>query len=172
MADALAPGLLIAVPQLLDPNFHRSVVFLLEHSNEGAFGFVINRPADMRLGELFEKLKLGPCGDPEAPILVGGPLQPERGMVVHAEGSEAGDSHAVSDSIFVCSSSASLKRLFAKAHPRALFLLGYAGWGPGPLAHELEVGSWIPAPPGDVLIFDMDREAVWEQDIPRWGRDP
>src|SRR5206468_3072591 len=112
MGDVLAPGLLIAVPQLLDPNFHRSVVFLLEHNPEGALGVVINRPSNLRLRELFTKLGMAYGGDAHARVLVGGPVHPESGMVIHAEGNEAGDSHALTGSIFICRSPSSLGRLF------------------------------------------------------------
>jgi putative transcriptional regulator len=172
MADVLAPGFLIAVPQLLDGNFHRTVVFLIEHNAEGAFGVVVNRPSKMNVSELLETLNLSYRGQPDAKVLVGGPVQPDRGLVLHMEGNSPGDSRAVTESIFMCSSTQALKRLFEQPGRRVLCFAGYSGWGPGQLEREIDEGSWIPAPPDDVLIFDTNREAVWETSLRQLGIDP
>ena len=172
MADSLAPGLLIAVPHLLDPNFHRSVVLLIEHGEQGALGVVVNRPSKLKVGEVLEKLGVGYEGDPEARVLVGGPVQPESGMVIHAEGNAPGDSRPVTDSIFVGSSLAALGRLFNRQGTRALFLLGHAGWGAGQLEGEIEAGAWIPAPADEALIFGADRPGLWDRALREQGIDP
>jgi putative transcriptional regulator len=172
MVDSLAPALLIAVPQLLDPNFHHSVVLLIEHSDEGALGVVVNRFSTVKVGEVMENLGFEYGGDPEVTVLVGGPVQPESGMVIHAEGNEPADSRPVTDSIFVGSTLAALRRLFRGPRSRAIFLLGHAGWGAGQLEGEIEAGAWIPVPVSETLIFDADRPGLWERALREQGIDP
>ena len=172
MADCLAPGLLIAVPQLLDPNFSRSVVLLMEHGEDGAVGVIINRASDLSLRELFEKAGLGPCSDPTAPVLVGGPVHPDSGMVLHGLGEDSGDSRRLTDAIFLGTSPACLQRVFAGPRSRARFLLGFSSWAPGQLEHEIDTGSWVPAPPDAALVFDTDYPAVWERSLRQLGIDP
>jgi len=172
MPDSLAPGLLIAVPQLPDPNFHRSVVFLIEHDATGALGVVINRPSNLKIAELFVKLGLTYSGPPEARVLLGGPVQTEGGLVIHAEGNQADDSRSITDTIYICSSHDALSRLFERPASRALFMLGHAGWGAGQLENEVEAGVWIPAGVDDGLVFDLDRHAVWDMALRGLGIDP
>ena len=172
MPDSLAPGLLIAVPQLPDPNFHRSVVLLLEHDANGALGVVVNRPSNLRIGDLFDKMGLTYSGPAEARVLLGGPVQTEGGLVIHAEGDHALDSRAITDTIYVCSSHDALSRLFERPACRALFLLGHAGWGEGQLEREVEAGVWIPAAVDDAIVFDVERHAVWEMALRGLGIDP
>jgi putative transcriptional regulator len=172
MPDSLAPGLLIAVPQLPDPNFHRSVVFLMEHDESGSLGVVVNRPSNMKIVELFDKLGLPYAGPPEARVLLGGPVQTEGGLVIHAEGNTAEDSRPITESIFVCSSHAALGRLFERPAARALFLLGHAGWAEGQLEREVEAGVWIPAAVDDALVFDVERHAIWDMALRGLGIDP
>jgi putative transcriptional regulator len=172
MPDSLAPGLLIAVPQLPDPNFHRSVVFLMEHDSTGALGVVVNRPSNLKIAELFQKLGLSYSGPPEARVLLGGPVQTEGGLVIHAEGNQAEDSRAITDTIYVCSSHDALGRLFERPESRALFLLGHAGWGAGQLEQEIEAGAWIHATVDDKLVFDVERYVVWDMSLRALGIDP
>ena len=172
MSDSIAPGLLIAVPQLLDDNFHRSVVFLIEHTSEGAFGVVINRPSTITVRELASNLGLEYGGDPEARVLIGGPVQPERGLVLHTRSDTAADSRSVTGSIFVCSTPASLQRAFSRRAGHALCFAGYSGWGPGQLEREIEEGAWIPAPTDEALIFDDDRQTLWDRALRQQGIDP
>jgi putative transcriptional regulator len=173
VSDQIAPGLLIAVPQLLDSNFQRTVVFLLEHGEDGAFGVVLNRPSSMKVDELLQSLGLDHArSNPDARVLIGGPVQPECGLILHTEGNHEGDSRAVTPSIFVCSTPASLQRLYTHPSPRALCFAGYSGWGPGQLERELESGSWIPAPADESLIFGTSREGLWERALQQLGIDP
>jgi len=172
MPDPLAPGLLIAVPQLPDPNFHRSVVFLMEHDENGALGVVVNRPSNLKIGELFQKMGLTYSGSSEARVLLGGPVQTEGGLVIHAEGNAPEDSRAITESIFVCSNHGALSRLFERPASRALFLLGHAGWGGGQLEREVEAGVWIPAAIDEAIVFDVQRHVVWEMALRSLGIDP
>jgi putative transcriptional regulator len=173
MNDEIAPGFLIAVPQLMDGNFHRTVVFLLEHNAQGAFGLVINRPSQMKVRDLLKTLDIDPGeGDPDARVLVGGPVQPETGLVLHTDKDFGEESRRVTESIFVASTPASLRRLVARGSSRVLCFAGYAGWGPGQLERELNEGSWIIAPADDSLLFAQDRGGLWEKALRKLGIDP
>ncbi len=172
MAESIAPGFLIATPQLLDDNFDRTVVFMIEHTPEGALGVVINRPSNVKVSDLMTRLGIAYQGDPDAPVLVGGPLQRDNIIVLHAEGNDPDDSRQLGPSLFVGSSSAALGRLFGNPGTRALCFAGYAGWGPGQVESELDRGSWIPAPPDDGLIFAENREELWERALRGQGIDP
>lgn len=172
MANSLAPALLIAVPQLLDPNFHHSVILLIEHSSEGALGVIINRPSPLKMGDLLGKMGIAYAGDPDARVLFGGPVMPDSGMVIHAEGNESGDSKEITGSIYIGSSPNVPKRIFDKTRPRALFLLGHAGWSAGQLERELEGGAWIPSPVDDALVFNAEKGDVWHAALRALGIDP
>ena len=172
MPDSLAPGLLIATPQLLDDNFDHTVIFLIEHTRDGALGVVINRPSNVRVPELLKRIGIGYRGDPDASVLVGGPLQRDNIIVIHAEGNEPEDSRALGQSIFVGASQVALERVFQRPGARALCFAGYAGWGAGQLDMEVDRGSWIPAPADETLIFSRDREALWGMVLRGQGIDP
>jgi len=172
MVDALAPGFLIAVPQLLDGNFFRSVVYLIEHSEEGAFGVVINRPSDLMVADLLGSLGLVLPKVSESRVLIGGPVQPDRCLVLHREGDPTGGSRAITGTLFLASSQASLTRLFSSVDPEALCFAGYSGWGPGQLEKELEEGSWIPGPPNEDAVFHGDRDGLWDRSLRSLGIDP
>lgn len=172
MQEHLAPGFLIAVPQLMDGNFHRSVVFLIEHGEAGAFGLVINRPSEILVRDFLASLDISYRGEPDARVLIGGPVQPERGLVLHSEGNTPGDSRQVTGAIYASSTPASLARLFSRENPRVLCFAGYSGWGPGQLEGEIEEGAWIPASPDDELVFDKDRGGLWEKALRGLGIDP
>src|SRR5262245_30065042 len=170
---SLAPGLLIAVPQLVDGNFHRSVVFLIEQNEEGAFGVVINRPSEIKVGELLANLGIGFEGAPDGRVLIGGPVSPDRGLVLHRDGGMDDDAREVAESLWISATPSSLKRLFEHTGgPPALCFAGYAGWGPGQLEQELEQGAWIPAPYDETLLFTEDRGAIWDKALRGLGIDP
>jgi len=173
MKDEIAPGFLIAVPQLLDRNFFHSVVFLIEHHEEGAFGVVINRPSEVKVQELLDNLGLkSSTTDAEARVMIGGPVQPDRCLVFHTEGCGPGDSRALTDSIFVSSTPNSLERLYSRPNPHAVWFAGYSGWGPGQLEKEIGEGAWIPASIDESIIFDVDRNTLWDRALRGIGIDP
>lgn len=172
MANSLAPGLLIAVPQLLDPNFHHAVILLIEHGSDGALGVIVNRPSPLELSDLLRKMGIAYAGDPDARVLFGGPVMPDSGLVIHTEGNEPGDSRPVTGSIYIGSSASVPQRIFALPRSRALFLLGHAGWSPGQLEREIEGGAWIPSPVNESLIFETERSEVWHGALRALGIDP
>ena len=172
MPESLAPGLLIATPRILDENFDHTVIFMIEHGPVGALGVVINRPSDIKVSVLLERIGVAYRGELKAPVLLGGPVQRENILVLHREGNEPGDSRAVGRSVFVGASQAALGRLFANPGAQALCFAGYAGWGPGQLESELSRGDWIPAPMDEGLIFSANRESLWERVLRSIGIDP
>ena len=157
---------LIAMPGLEDASFARTVVYLCEHSPRGALGLVINKPTDINLRNLFEKVDL-PLGREElarTPVLQGGPVQTERGFVlheaVHAEGQDAGESVYASTMVIpggleMTTSKDVLEAIATGAGPRkVLVTLGYSAWGEGQLESELAENSWLTVDADPAVIFD------------------
>jgi putative transcriptional regulator len=171
--DRIAPGFLIAVPQLQDPNFHLSVVLLLQKNDEGALGLVINRQTPMLLKDLCERNSIRYAGRPDKTIRMGGPVQPEQGLVLY------GDEHAsdpegrrVAEGLHVSASTGTLSRLCTLSEGRFQCYAGYAGWGPGQLEKEIAEGAWILAPPNPMLVLDTDPDTIWEASLRGMGIDP
>ena len=162
----LTGHLLIAMPSLLDPNFARTVTYICEHGEQGALGLVINRPLDMDLGEVLEQLALK-AADPalaRRPILQGGPVELQRGFVIHSAPRDWESTVAVTDSIFVTTSRDILTSLADGRGPaQALLALGYAGWGPGQLEEELAANAWLSVPASPDIICDTPFEERWER---------
>jgi putative transcriptional regulator len=181
MASQLAPGFLVAAPALLDPHFKRSVVLLVDHRPEGSLGFVINRPAEVGLGVMLEKLGLSlPTPSAVAPsassVLVGGPVAPHTGWVVFEQDPSADandDVVRVSERLAVTASRELLETLATRGGPqRMVLVLGYAGWGPGQLDAEIAQGSWIPVDFDDQIVFDTPFDARWSSALRILGIDP
>lgn len=172
MTESLAPGFLIATPRILDENFDHTVVFLLEHGDDGTLGLIINRPSDMTVANLLARIGVGYAGDPNVRVLAGGPVQPDNILVLHREGNAPGDSREISPSLFVGATQAALTRLYGKPESRTLCFAGYAGWGPGQLEAEMARGDWIPVSLDPSLIFEPGRESLWQRLLRELGIDP
>jgi putative transcriptional regulator len=178
MASDLAPGFLVAAPVLLDPNFKRSVVLLVDHRPEGSLGFVINRPANVALGGMMEAIGLSSASNalPDAPVLVGGPVAPDTGWLVFERTPErAGNEEVVqvSETLAVSASRELLERLVRAGGPgRMMLVLGYAGWGPGQLDTEIAQGAWIPVDLDERVVFDTPYEERWASALRTLGIDP
>jgi putative transcriptional regulator len=162
------------MPSMMDPNFHQTVTFICEHSDQGALGIVINRPLDMDLGEIFQQLSLEQT-DPDlaaSPILRGGPVQIEHGFVLH-ESKEKWDATAtVADSIMVTTSRDILSAMASGKGPkRAVVALGYAGWGAGQLEAELSANAWLSVPASPDILFDTPFEERWSRAAEMLGVD-
>ena len=170
----LAPGLLIATPQLADPNFHKSVVLMVEHQGEGAYGLVINRPTETPLAELLNSIEIGWSGSPAEPSWIGGPVQPETGWILHerVDGLDESLTREISPGLYLSSARDALEHL-AAAPPRQIrFLLGYSGWGPAQLESELSEGSWVNGNVDPGLIFETPASTLWEEAVRAIGVDP
>ncbi|MDH3687583.1 MAG: YqgE/AlgH family protein [Myxococcales bacterium] len=174
MSDSeLAPGLLVAMPQLLDPNFHRAVVFMVEHDEHGSFGLVINRDTEFTCERLCDNLDMEWRGDPERLVSWGGPVQPEHGwLLVGDEASDHEDLVRVTDGVRFSRSPAALRAMARRPVPRLNIFLGYAGWEAGQLLDELIEGAWIVAPASPDLLFDQPRDSLWEAALRGLGIDP
>jgi putative transcriptional regulator len=174
--DSLAPALLVAMPQLLDPNFRRSVVLLIHHDAEGTFGVVLNRTTEIRASQLCESIEIDWHGDPRAEIHWGGPVQPQTGWVLF-EGDAAvedddEDVREVVPGIGFAGSLAVLRRMASEPPDRLRILLGYAGWGPGQLESELAQGAWLVAPADPAVLFGTELDAMWTRVVRSLGIEP
>jgi putative transcriptional regulator len=179
MASQLAPGFLVAAPSLLDPNFKRTVILLVDHKPEGSIGFVVNRPAQVQLRTMLERLGLATADDgpnSNSSVLVGGPVNPQTGWVVFEQGSLTADSQEivrVSDRLAVSASRELLQTLVAHKGPeRMLLVLGYSGWAPGQLDAEIVQGAWIPVDFDDRIVFDTPFDQRWASALRILGIDP
>jgi putative transcriptional regulator len=172
MDSILAPGFLIAVPHLMDPNFRQSVVFLLQQGDDGAMGLIVNRESALLLKDL--------CHDQEIPyhgvvgrrVRTGGPVHPEQGLVVFGPEHAGLDGNVVVDGIHVSASTSTLQELCDLPDGRFHCFAGHAGWGPGQLEREIREGSWIVAPADPGLIFDLPPDEVWQRALHDLGIDP
>ena len=171
MSEPFRPALLLSMPQLLDPNFNRTVVLLVDYGSEGAFGLVLNRPTDMPAREM---VRLTPpvASGSDVPLWIGGPVEPERGWILLADEPES-DFKIIRDGLYLSTSPQLLRRVLeASRPPRARVLAGYAGWGPGQLDEELAQSAWLMSDIDLDLVFDIKPEMMWETAIRRLGADP
>lgn len=171
----LAPGLLLAMPQLHDPNFSRAVVLMIEHSENGSFGLVINHPSPIRATELLESLEMHWRGAPDAVVWAGGPVSPSTGWVLHEPTGTALPEEgtiSITPSISLSTSPDRL-RAIANEPPRNIrLLLGYSGWGPGQLAQEMARGAWLHTDATPPLVFETPPDAIWETAMRSLGINP
>lgn len=175
-AASLKGRLLVADPELQDPNFAGTVVYLLEHDRRGAMGLVINRQlAEGPIGTLLEGLEQDqPVPHPERPIRVfaGGPVGRDQVFLLHTDDATGPDTTRVAGGIAVTPSTELLRDLAAGRGPHlSLLAIGYAGWGPGQLERELSQGAWIVVDADPGLVFDPDVTAKWEHAFARRGID-
>ena len=152
---------LIAMPNMADPHFARTLTFICEHNDQGALGVVINRPIDMNLQALLEQVSIRQ--DSEAlkavPIHFGGPVQVDRGFVLHSPLGEWQSTLAVSPEIGLTTSKDILQAVARGEGPgKLLVTLGYAGWAPGQLEHELAQNAWLTVKASADVIFDIPAE--------------
>lgn len=174
--EELAGRLLIAMPSLVDPNFHHAVVLLGVHSrDEGAFGLVVNRPLDLDMADVLAELGEQPENSDNLPdILGGGPVEPEHGFVLFERSAGAGDEELdLGSNLVVSGNTQTLFQLVSGTIPsRFLLFLGYAGWAPGQLEREIEENSWLVAPLDSDIVFDTPFEKRWEAALKSLGVDP
>jgi putative transcriptional regulator len=172
MVDSIAPAFLVAVPQLLDPNFHQSVVLMLEQNDEGAMGVVINRESPLLLSELCDNHEIPYAGDPLKKVRVGGPVQPEQGLVIYSAEHQDPEGREVESGLHASASTGTLTRLCSEAGARFHCYTGYAGWAPGQLETEINEGSWIVTPINAASVLDCPPEEIWKRVLTENGFDP
>jgi putative transcriptional regulator len=170
--DALAPGLLIAMPQLGDPNFHRGVVLMLEHGEGGSMGLVVNRAAPLTLQDVSagQVLEVAPARLQEA-VFVGGPIEPQRGFVLH-DAVGVDEAHEVLPGLFLSVTMQSLGPLLSGGEHHLRFCLGYAGWGPRQLEDEISKGAWLFTEASAGAVFEVAPEQLWESTLRGMGVEP
>lgn len=179
----LAPGILIAAPPLTDPNFDRSVVLLVSHDEEGAFGWVLNGPELMSVDELLVRAAIREEEEPssgaiEVPGVVrrGGPVSEEQVWLVYPAASRLvgiEGQFEVSPGIFATTARAFLERLAeGEQVPGVRAFAGYAGWAPGQLEREIQQGGWLPGPLGPELVFDAPVDDLWQRAFALLGASP
>lgn len=162
--NSLRHHFLVASPYLEDPRFHGAVIYLCEHSDDGALGLMINHPLDIHLGEILEQLDME-GGELDLPVFSGGPVQPERGFVLHSPGTTWHNTAQVTDDVMLTTSRDILEGIGCDEGPdEFLVALGYAGWGEGQLDSELGSNSWLTCPANTDILFrtpwDKRYEAV------------
>ena len=156
---------LIAMPAMADPYFTRTLTYICEHNDQGALGIVINRPLEMKMSEVLEQLAL--TSDDvrlrDMPVLRGGPVQNDRGFVLHRPCPQDWDSTLpVSDTLHVTTSRDVLAAMARGEGPaQAVVALGYAGWDAGQLEEEVLQNAWLTVPCDESLIFDLPFEQRW-----------
>jgi putative transcriptional regulator len=170
---SLAPALLLSMPQLVDPNFARSVVLLCEHAAEGAFGLVVNRPSDVAAASAVH-LEPELAKPNDLPLLIGGPVEPQRGWILTSQPPAEVEHRELGAGLYLSASPVLLRRVLSvrPLPKRTHVLAGYAGWGPGQLDAELAQSAWLIAPVELDLIFEIPAAASWEMAIRRLGADP
>ncbi len=159
----LTNQLLIAMPAMDDPNFSKTVALICDHNPQGALGLIINKPLPMKMGEIFEQLDIeliSPLS--ERHVLRGGPMQTDRGFVVHRGGGQWDSTLKVSDSLHVTTSRDILAAMARGEGPQeGMVALGYAGWDGGQLESEIRANVWLNVQADVGLIFDTPFEARW-----------
>lgn len=161
----LTNQLLIAMPAMGDPNFAQTVALVCDHNSQGALGLILNKPLPMRMAEIFEHLEIELATGPlrERFVLHGGPMQTDRGFVVHRAGGEWDSTMKVSETIHVTTSLDIMAAMAKGQGPEeAVVALGYAGWDGGQLEDEIRANAWLSAPVNSDIIFELPFESRWQ----------
>ena len=157
----LTDHFLIAMPAMVDPNFARTLTFVCEHNEQGALGIVVNRPTEMNLHALLEQVAISPESEAFKSVAVhfGGPVQVDRGFVLHTPIGEWQATLAVGSEIGLTTSKDILEAVARGEGPRQMLVtLGYAGWAPGQLEHEIAQNAWLTVHAKREVIFDLPAE--------------
>jgi len=171
---SLAGHLLIATSVVQESCFSRSVIYLCAHNETGAMGMIVNYPVEnIGIRDIFEQLEIqSENAARDIPIHFGGPVEANRGFVVHSDEYATEDSLISKDGIAVTASISILQELAAGNGPKqGMLVLGYAGWSPGQLESEIEGGSWIVVPASSQLVFDSNNETKWNLAVAQLGFD-
>ncbi len=165
---------LLAMPGIGDPRFDRSVIAMCVHDSGGAMGLCLNEARDdIRVPELMRSLEIDPGATPELPVLVGGPVEPDRGFVLHSPDWGGQDTRHVAGRWALTGTRDVLAAIAQGAGPRHwLAALGYAGWGPGQLDQELAQHGWFTTPGTDSLLWEAEAELRWTRAFRSAGIEP
>ena len=173
MSAGAAPILLLSMPQMSDPNFAQTVILLCDYTDQGAFGLVVNR---QMTDPAWTMIQTDPPirVDPGIKLWIGGPVEPQRTWVLMAEahGPDDDQREIAPGLLLSVSPELTLQMLQAPPSPRARVMVGYSGWGPGQLDHEIAASGWLTMDVDPGLIFGVPAEQMWETAIRRLGADP
>ena len=164
---------LIAAPEMNDPRFYHTVILIVQHDRDGAFGLIVNRPVeDEPLAKLLQELGQATDGaSGKIAIYAGGPVEIDIGFVLHSAEYKQPETMAIDSEVAVTSSPAVLRDIATQHGPRKyIFAFGYAGWGPGQLENELAHRVWFSAPGDAKLLFDDDPARLWQDALDRRER--
>lgn len=159
---------LIAMPGMGDPRFQHAVTYICEHNEQGAMGIIINHPLELKLIDLLQdpevkQIEIAPSVDVDQHIFLGGPVQQDRGFVVHDAFGEWESSLAVTDSIYITTSRDIIRAILRGQGPeKTLIAIGYAGWGPNQLEEEIMHNSWLTAPADQKILFETASNHRWQ----------
>ena len=163
--SCLKDHFLIALPSLQDANFFHSVTYLCEHTDEGAMGLVVNRPSELAFADILRhmEIEVGEQTPTDIPVFTGGPVQEDRGFLLHSPPDRWQSTLVVNDELAITTSRDILQAIAEGEGPKeVLIALGYAGWGPGQLEQELQQDSWLVAPASREILFHTPVEKRWE----------
>ncbi|MCB1517165.1 MAG: YqgE/AlgH family protein [Hyphomicrobiaceae bacterium] len=182
--QSLKGQFLIAMPQMNDSRFERSVIFMVDHNEQGAMGLIVNKPLDdLNFGDVLDDLDLAPDEESEdhpvfareLPVWNGGPVEPGRGFVLHsADYYQQGASVRIRSDI-VLSANHDILSAIATEHgqpDKSLFALGYAGWGPGQLDVEMAENAWLNVKGDASLVFSVPADQRYMQALASIGLNP
>jgi putative transcriptional regulator len=165
---SLSGRLLVALPEMKDPRFAETVIYIVKHDREGVFGLVVNRPlATAPIAEVLAGLGIdGKIGNGEIVIHYGGPVGARQGFVLHSDDFMLENSTKITQGIAVTSDPAIIREIsLGKGPGQFLLLIGYAGWAPGQLERELQAKAWFSIPADKELIFAKQAEKKWQRAI-------
>jgi putative transcriptional regulator len=173
-AGYMTGQLLIAMPQMEDARFARTLIYICAHTAEGAMGLVVNRAVDnVTFPDLLRQLNItSSTSSPQDPILFGGPVETGRGFVLHSADYVRDATLLVDRDVGLTATLDILKDIASGQGPRrCLLMLGYAGWGPGQLDAEIQANGWLNTPADEALIFGHDLETKWDKALAKLGVD-
>lgn len=173
--ESLQNHFLIAMPDLDDPFFERTVTYICEHNEDGAMGLIVNQPAEMSVSKLLEQIEIQVPGEDlleRSLVYSGGPVGTDRGFVIHAPQDTWRSSLQLSDEIMVTTSRDILQAFgSADAPDKFLLTLGYAGWDAGQLEHELASNHWLTIPADASILFETPSSERWQKAAEKLGID-
>jgi putative transcriptional regulator len=170
----LTGQLLVAMPQMLDERFAKSVIYLCAHTEDGAMGLVVNKLLEnIDFPDLLDQLDLSPApGGDDIRVYFGGPVESGRGFVLHTSDYVQDETMVIDDQIAMTATTDILRDIAEGDGPRnSLLALGYAGWGPGQLDTEIQANGWLSVAADDTLVFGSDPDTIWKGALAKMGID-